>query len=256
MKTLRRRRWVAATALSALLTGQVATPLVQAQTEQQRRQLPESANVPVQAGSVVASPAASPSAPTHTASDDRSSVTRTPIKHVILIIGENRTFDHVFATYTPPSGQTVFNLLSEGIVDSNGNPATNFNSVQQWQATDTTTYSNSPTKTTVYRTLPQMNTAGAPTDAHFSSVAAAQRLNPRSTPQKITLFYDSVAPDCPTMYRTRALRSGIRRTVRCRWIITSLTTIMLRVRFTGSFKCGNRRTAMPATLPRKIPAVV
>ena len=28
---------------------------------------------------------------------------RTPIEHVILIIGENRTFDHVFATYTPTS---------------------------------------------------------------------------------------------------------------------------------------------------------
>ena len=27
--------------------------------------------------------------------------TRTPIKHVIIIIGENRTFDHIFATYTP-----------------------------------------------------------------------------------------------------------------------------------------------------------
>lgn len=28
-----------------------------------------------------------------------SSKTRTPIKHVIVIIGENRTFDHIFATY-------------------------------------------------------------------------------------------------------------------------------------------------------------
>ena len=27
--------------------------------------------------------------------------TTTPIKHVIVIIGENRTFDHVFATYVP-----------------------------------------------------------------------------------------------------------------------------------------------------------
>src|SRR6266436_371426 len=42
-------------------------------------------------------------------SNDRSHLTRTPIKHVILIIGENRTFDHVFATYTPPRGQTVSN---------------------------------------------------------------------------------------------------------------------------------------------------
>ena len=27
--------------------------------------------------------------------------TATPIKHVIVLIGENRTFDHLFATYTP-----------------------------------------------------------------------------------------------------------------------------------------------------------
>jgi len=42
--------------------------------------------------------------------------TTTPIKHVIVIIGENRTFDHVFATYQPKRGQSVWNLLSEGIV--------------------------------------------------------------------------------------------------------------------------------------------
>jgi phospholipase C len=42
--------------------------------------------------------------------------TRTPIKHVIVIIGENRSFDHVFATYVPKKGQTVNNLLSEGII--------------------------------------------------------------------------------------------------------------------------------------------
>ena len=46
--------------------------------------------------------------------------TRTPIKHVIVIIGENRSFDHVFATYKPASGQTVWNLLSEGIVNADG----------------------------------------------------------------------------------------------------------------------------------------
>jgi phospholipase C len=40
---------------------------------------------------------------------DHSGDTRTPIKHVILLIGENRTFDHVFATYTPPAGQSVHN---------------------------------------------------------------------------------------------------------------------------------------------------
>ena len=30
--------------------------------------------------------------------------TETPIKHVIVLIGENRTFDHLFATYVPRAG--------------------------------------------------------------------------------------------------------------------------------------------------------
>jgi phospholipase C len=63
-----------------------------------------------------------------------------PIKHVIVIIGENRSFDHVFATYQPQPGQSVRNLLSEGIVtlDANNNavqgPA--FAKAQQLAATD------------------------------------------------------------------------------------------------------------------------
>ena len=27
--------------------------------------------------------------------------TASPIKHVIIIVGENRSFDHLYATYTP-----------------------------------------------------------------------------------------------------------------------------------------------------------
>src|ERR1700722_12733936 len=43
-------------------------------------------------------------------------VTHTPIKHLIIIIGENWSFDSVFATYQPKAGETVLNLLSQGIV--------------------------------------------------------------------------------------------------------------------------------------------
>jgi phospholipase C len=39
--------------------------------------------------------------------------TESPIKHVIVLIGENRTFDHVFATYVPKQGESVSNLLSK-----------------------------------------------------------------------------------------------------------------------------------------------
>ena len=38
--------------------------------------------------------------------------TTSPIKHVIVIIGENHTFDNVFATYKSHSGAYVKNLLS------------------------------------------------------------------------------------------------------------------------------------------------
>jgi len=57
--------------------------------------------------------------------------TTTPIKHVIVIIGENRSFDHVFATYQPVQGQTVWNLLSEGIVNADGTPGPNFRYAEQ-----------------------------------------------------------------------------------------------------------------------------
>ena len=47
---------------------------------------------------------------------------QSPIKHVIVIIGENRSFDHVFATYEPKTikgrPQEVLNLLSEGGADA------------------------------------------------------------------------------------------------------------------------------------------
>src|ERR1700744_5642760 len=66
----------------------------------------------------------------------RDNDTATPIKHVIVIIGENRTFDHIFATYVPKKGETVDNLLSKGIVNADGTPGPNFSLAQQKAATD------------------------------------------------------------------------------------------------------------------------
>src|SRR5580700_8080023 len=62
--------------------------------------------------------------------------TSTPIKHVIVIIGENRSFDHVFATYQPKGYETVWNLLPEGIVNADGTPGPNFSQAAQSAATD------------------------------------------------------------------------------------------------------------------------
>jgi phospholipase C len=61
---------------------------------------------------------------------------RTPIKHVIVIIGENRSFDHVFATYVPRNGQTVRNLLSERIINVDGTPGPYFSRAAQNAAVD------------------------------------------------------------------------------------------------------------------------
>ena len=55
---------------------------------------------------------------------------------MIVIIGENRSFDHVFATYVPKKGETVWNLLSEGIVKADGTPGPNFSKAEQNAATD------------------------------------------------------------------------------------------------------------------------
>src|SRR5690348_12309881 len=53
--------------------------------------------------------------------------TATPIKHVIIIVGENRSFDHLYATYVPKHGhERVLNLLSEGILNADGTPGPNF----------------------------------------------------------------------------------------------------------------------------------
>lgn len=99
--------------------------------------------------------------------------TRTPIRHLIVIIGENHTFDNVFATYKAPRGQHVDNLLSKGIVDLNGDPATRFSRGTQRQAEAEAAYTPTPTTTHAYTTLPQPATtyatgvpAGVP-DARF-----------------------------------------------------------------------------------------
>jgi|SRR5258708_39375329 phospholipase C len=56
----------------------------------------------------------------------QASKTATPIEHVIVIVGENPTFDNVFGAYIPRPGQTVLNLLSRDIIDDNGKPGRNF----------------------------------------------------------------------------------------------------------------------------------
>ena len=121
----------------------------------------------VSAGPVLAAAAAAP------ASADKSGMTATPIKHVIVIIGENRSFDHVFATYVPKDGQKVHNLLSEGIIqlDANKNaiPGPNFRKAQQLAASDLGTQDSfllSPPKQEFPGNQLPAPEAGGPSGAH------------------------------------------------------------------------------------------
>jgi hypothetical protein len=62
-----------------------------------------------------------------------NSQTESPIKHVIVLIGENRTFDNVYGTYQPVKGQHVANLLSRGIVKADGSPGPHSAAAKQFQ---------------------------------------------------------------------------------------------------------------------------
>lgn len=130
---------------------------------------------------------------------DSSSATATPIKHVIVIVGENRTFDQVFGAYKPRAGQSVSNLLSKGIITEDGLPGPNFSLAAQntAQATDPAHFDLSPGGKTPYSTLPAPNTGSTPTAASdtnpppFVTLAAAQAaegavLESRDIPQLTT----------------------------------------------------------------------
>ena len=86
---------------------------------------------------------------------------RTPIEHVIVIVGENRTFDNLFATYQPKSRQPVGNLLSRGIVLADGSPGPNFRLAEQHTAEVLDTYTPTPKVTGSYSKLPQPYAFGA-----------------------------------------------------------------------------------------------
>ena len=88
-----------------------------------------------------------------------SQATRTPIQHVIVIIGENRSFDNVFGTYIPPNPkQKVWNLLSLGIVNQLGSQGPNASLGAQQQASDTDFYRLNPTTSGPFTNLPQPST--------------------------------------------------------------------------------------------------
>ena len=117
--------------------------------------------------------------------------TQSPIKHVIILIGENRGTDHTFGVYKPKGhGQTISNILSKGIVNEDGSPGPHFALAQQFQVKPQSTYYvGAPDKAkTAYGNrgqMPQPNTNGAPvaqgaTGAPFlpAVLAAAATIDP------------------------------------------------------------------------------
>jgi acid phosphatase len=85
----------------------------------------------------------------------------TPIRHLIVIVGENHSFDNLFGAYQPIEGQTVSNLLSRGIINADGTPGPHFIDAQQWQASETGQYSIAPQRTQPFASLPQPNSTFA-----------------------------------------------------------------------------------------------
>jgi len=90
-----------------------------------------------------------------------SRATATPIEHLIVVVGENLSFDNLFGTYQPPPGQTVGNLLSRGIVNKDGGPGPHFADAAQREATVRDRYSVTPVTGAAFSTLPQPGTTYA-----------------------------------------------------------------------------------------------
>ena len=101
--------------------------------------------------------------------EENSIKTDSPIKHLIVLIGENRTFDNVYGTYVPKDGQKVSNLLSKGIVHANGLPGPSWDAARQFQIGNISPVSyfintnklNNPNKT-AYGLLPTPEAGFAP----------------------------------------------------------------------------------------------
>src|SRR5882757_1553236 len=86
-------------------------------------------------------PSGNSAGPTKSSDAADSIKTESPIKHVIILIGENRGLDHTFGIYKPKGkGQTISNLLSKGIVNQDGTPGPNFTLAKQYAVAPQTSY--------------------------------------------------------------------------------------------------------------------
>ena len=111
---------------------------------------------------------------------------------MIVIYGENRSFDHLYATWQPKSGESVLNLLSEGILNTDGSPGPNFSKAQQFQATENDTFRIAPTKSGPYPTLPPPSVGGpmanSATAPPFNTIAEAAENTQALLPRDLKLL--------------------------------------------------------------------
>jgi len=85
----------------------------------------------------------------------------TPIEHLIVVIGENISFDNLFGTYRPKSGAKIRNLLSQGIVNRDGSPGPEFAKAVQRRAEVRDSYEVTPHIIGTYGELPRPGTTYA-----------------------------------------------------------------------------------------------
>jgi phospholipase C len=138
--------------------------------------------------------------------------TTTPIKHVIVFIGENWTFDSIYGTYTPKGNQSVANLLSNDIVKNNGTPGNKYSLSMQFQINTPypsayfidanaakngkTAYQTSPGKPSSNPPFPPPNTAYVPTSPGglsqgqrpFDSTVDLAKIEPSLEPSDLHLL--------------------------------------------------------------------
>jgi phospholipase C len=188
--------------------------------------------------------------------------TATPIKHVIILIGENRGLDHTFGVYKPKgAGQTISNLLSKGIVNEDGTPGPNFAQAQQFSVAGQPSYyigapaiAKAPYSAT--NGMPQPNTNGAPmaqsdTGAPFKTIAEAgveKDMNPADLDILTTGFtglptgnLDTRVPGAGTLAGPFPLQGPN---------LTDDDSATPRI---ASTRTGSKRTAASPTPPRTIP---
>src|ERR1700731_4391866 len=118
--------------------------------------------------------------------------TTTPIAHLIVVVGENLSFDNLFGAYEPRSNAKIRNLLSQGIINRDGSPGPEFTRAAQRRAEVHDMYQVTPRIVGTYGELPRPGTTYAPglprfaPDARFPALLA-------NGPFQITKYVDYTA---------------------------------------------------------------